>query len=74
MEAGVDLLQPGRQALRDYLAFLASTGYTPAEVETIITDQADRATVLAALTGTPPPDAEDTEDDAIEDTEDDEEQ
>ena len=27
-------------ALRDYLAFLASTGYTPAEVETIITDQA----------------------------------
>ena len=61
-------------ALRDYLAFLASTGYTPAEVETIITDQADRATVLAALTGTPAPDAEDTEDDAIEDTEDDEEQ
>ncbi|MCS3779352.1 ParB/RepB/Spo0J family partition protein [Tsukamurella ocularis] len=49
-------------ALRDYLAFLVTTGYTVAEVETIITDQADRAAVLAALKGEPLADDSDDED------------
>ena len=63
-------------ALRDYLAFLVSTGYTVAEVETIITDQADRAAVLAALKGEPTAvdsdDEDDTNEDDVPDTDDEE--